>query len=154
MRGGQLLYPANDRIGWNAALHPGHRTWIEVSFSGALLAKYDLKTSDGTALWAVAMTASGNVYARIVSKNPNLRGLVTLDRSQGVWRRVTGYPSGALIGSDGDNLVFSNWDENSTTLQFVPSGAIAATTRAAAPRAARNRFIVQLQVDVITRLDS
>jgi len=120
--GGQLLYVANDRIGWNAALHPGSRTWIEVSFSGVFLGKYDLKTADGLSLFPVAMTASGNAYAMIF-KSHSARFAV-LDRSKRVWQKVVGDPSGALIGSEGDNLVFSNLDGARTTLKFVPSGSL------------------------------
>jgi len=122
IRGGQLLYIANDRIGWNAALHPGSRTWIEISFSGVLLGKYALKTADGLALWPVAMTASGNAYAQIF-KSRSARFAV-LDRSKGVWQKVVGDPSGVLIGSEGDNLVFFNLEGARTTLKFAPSGSL------------------------------
>lgn len=122
IRGGRLLYIANDRIGWNAALHPGPRTWIEVSFSGVLLGKYDLKTTDGLSLFPLAMTASGNVYAMIF-KFHSARFAV-LDRSKGVWRKVVGDPSGVLIGSEGDDLVFSKLDGAWTTLRFAPSDSL------------------------------
>lgn len=122
IRGGQLLYAADDRIGWNAALHTGSRTWIEVGFSGVLLGRYDLKTSDGLSLFPLAMTTAGNVYAMIF-KFHSARFAV-LDRSKGIWQKVTGDPSGVLIGSDGDNLVFSKTDGVWTTLQFVPSNLL------------------------------
>lgn len=122
IRGGQLLYIANDRIGWNAALHAGPRTWIEVSFSGVLLGKYDLKTSDGLSLFPLAMTAVGNVYAMIF-KFHSARFAV-LDRSKGLWQEVVGDPNGVLIGSEGDNLVFSKRDGRWTTLTFEPPGSL------------------------------
>lgn len=122
IRGGTLFYVANDRIGWNAAPNPGPRTWIEVSFSGVFLGKYTLKTTDGLSLFPVAMTASGNVYA-IIFKSHSARFAV-LDRSKGVWQKVVGNPGGALIGSEGDNLVFLNADRAWTTLTFVPSGSL------------------------------
>ena len=122
IRGSQLLYVASDRIGWNATLHPGARTWIEVSFSGALLGKYELKTTDGLSLMSVAMTASGNAYAKIF-KSPSARFAV-LDRSKGVWLEVVGDPGGVLIGSEGDNLVFSTLDGAWTTLTFAPSSSL------------------------------
>lgn len=122
IRGGQLLYVANDRIGWNAALHPGPRTWIEVSFLGVLLGKYDLKTTDGLSLMPVAMTASGNAYAMIFKSHS--APFAVLDRSKGVWLKVVGDPSGLLIGSEGDNLVFSTLDGAWTTLKFAPSGSL------------------------------
>ncbi len=121
-RGLQLLYIANDRIGWNEALHRGSRTWVEVSFSGVLLGKYDLKTTDGLSLWPVAMTADGNVYAMIF-KFHSARFAV-LDRSKGIWQKVVGDPSGVLIGSEGDNLVFSTLDGAWATLKFAPSGSL------------------------------
>ncbi len=122
IRGGQLLYISNDRIGWNATLHLGPRTWVEVSFSGVLLGKYELKTTDGLSLWPVAMTAGGKVYARIF-KSHSARFAV-LDRSKGIWQKVVGDPGGALIGSEGDKLVFSNLDGARTTLTFAPSGSL------------------------------
>lgn len=122
IRGGTLLYAANDRIGWNAPLHPGARTWIEVSFSGAVLGKYDLKTSDGLSLFPLAMTASGNVYAMIFKFHA--ARFAVLDRSNGVWQEVVGDPSGTLIGADGNNLVFAKRDGASTTLKLVPSGSL------------------------------
>ncbi len=121
-RGLQLLYIANDRIGWNEVLHRGSRTWIEVSFSGVLLGKYDLKTTDGLSLMPVAMTATGNTYAMIF-KSDSARFAV-LDRSKEVWQKVVGDPGGVLIGSEGDNLVFSNLDGAWTTLKFAPSGSL------------------------------
>jgi hypothetical protein len=120
--GGQLLFVANDRIGWNATLHPGPRTWVEISLSGDLLGQYTLKTTDGLALFPVAMTADGNVYARIV-KFQSARFAV-LDRSKGVWQKMVGDPQGALIGSERNNLVFSNRDGASTTLTFTPSSSL------------------------------
>ncbi|MBV9157391.1 MAG: hypothetical protein JO097_14095 [Acidobacteriaceae bacterium] len=120
IRGGQLLYVANDRIGWNAALHPGPRTWVEVSFSGVLLGKYELKTPDGLSLFPLAMTRGGNVYAMIF-KSHSARFAV-LDRSKGVWQKVVGDPGGGLIGSEGDNLVFFTRNGAWTTLNFVPCG--------------------------------
>lgn len=123
--GGQLLYVAHDRIGWNAALHPGARTWIEVSFSGELLGEYDLKTTGGLSLWPLAMTVNGSVYARIASRDYHFNGLLTtLDRSTRVWQKLTGNPRGVLIGSDRDDLVFANRNGASTTLKFVPSGSL------------------------------
>lgn len=121
--GGQLLFIANDRIGWNATLHTGPRTWVEVSLSGDLLGQYTLKTTDGLALFPVTMTADGNVYARITGKVPSARFAV-LDRSKGVWQKVIGDPPGALIGSEGNNLVFSNLGGASTTLTFTPSSSL------------------------------
>lgn len=120
--GGTLLYVANDRIGWNAALHPGSRTWIEVTFSGVFLGKYDLKTADGLALFPVAMTSSGNAYAMIF--NSHYARFAVLDRSKGIWQKVVGDPGGSLIGSERDNLVFWNTDGAWTTLTFAPSSSL------------------------------
>jgi hypothetical protein len=128
IRGSQLLYVSNDRIGWNAALHPGSRTWIEVSFSGDLLGKYDVRTADGLAVWPSAMTASGNVYARI--SRPRRSRFAVLDRSKGVWQEVAGNPGGLLLGSEGDNLVFAQIQGSSATLNFTASSSL----RAEAPQ--------------------
>lgn len=120
--GGQLLYAGNDRIGWDAALHRGSRTWIEVSFSGVLLGKYDLKTSDGFPLMPVAMTASGNAYATVLKFH--FARFAVLDRSKGVWENVVGDPGGLLIGAEGNKLVFSTPDGTGTTLRFAPASSL------------------------------
>jgi hypothetical protein len=121
--GGRLLFVAGERIGWNATLHTGARTWIEVSFAGDVLGEYELKTTDGLSLFPLAMTANGNVYAKIFESS-SAAGFAVLDRSKGVWQKVTGDPGGNLIGSEGDNLVFCNLDERSTTLKFAPSSSL------------------------------
>lgn len=123
IRGGRFLYVANDRIGWNAGLHIGYRTWIEVSFSGDVLGKYDMKTTDGLALMPLAMTANGDVYAMIF-KSHSARFAV-LDRSKGVWQKIAANPGNGLIGSEGDNLVFFSSQGGAwTTLTFVPSSSL------------------------------
>lgn len=125
IRGGQLLYVAKDRIGWNAALHfRSPRTWVEVSFSGTVLGKYNLTMSGARYLWPVAMTADGNVYARFANRDGQLIGYATLDRSQGIWRKVSGNPVGIPIGSDGDNVAFLKRDPPSATLQLISSGGL------------------------------
>jgi hypothetical protein len=122
LRGGQFLYVDNDRIGWDAALHAGARTWTEVSFQGVILGKYDLKTADGLALTTLAMTSSGNVYAKIFK--PQSARFAVLDRSNGVWRKVVGDPQGRLLGSEGDDLVFANLNGSWTNLAFTPAGSL------------------------------
>jgi hypothetical protein len=121
-RGSSLLYISNDRLGWNEALHTGSRTWTEVSFSGAILGKYELKTPDGLSLWPDAMTAGGRVYARIIKSRDAARFAV-LYRSKGVWEKVVGDPGGILIGSQGDNLVFAQVNGTTTTLNFASSAS-------------------------------
>jgi len=123
VRGSQLLYVAKDRIGWNAAVHPGFRTWIEVDFSGTLLGKYDMRTAEGLAVWPSAMTASGNVWAKISTPHQNGR-FTFLDRSKGVWQEVAGNLGGLLIGSDGDNLVTAQIDGASARLKFTASSSL------------------------------
>jgi len=122
-RGLQLLYIANDRIGWNEALHTGSRTWVEVSLAGDLLGKYELKTPDGLSLMPLTMTTSGNVYAMIFKPRGAARFAV-LNREKGIWEKVTGDPTGLLIGSEGENLVFLQQNGAKATLAFaklVPS---------------------------------
>ncbi len=122
-RGLQFLYTANDRIGWNEALHTGSRTWVEVSFSGELLGKYELKTPDGLSVMPLTMTASGNVYAMIFKPRGEARFAV-LNREKGVWEKVVGDPAGLLIGSEGDNLVFMQLAGAKATLKFTPSASL------------------------------
>lgn len=121
--GGKWLYAADDRIGLEALSNYERDAWIEVSYTGALLGKYDLAQTWDPVYAPVAMTASGAVYAAIY-KDRNFDGWATLDRSEKAWRKVTGYPKGRIIGSDGENLVFSQRDGASTVLQFVPAGTL------------------------------
>jgi len=124
-RGLQLLHIANDHIGWNAVLHSGSRTWLEVSFAGDLLGKYELKTPDGLSLMPLTMTASGNVYAMIFKSRDAARFAV-LNREKGVWEKVVGDPPGLLIGCEGDNLVFMQLTGTKATLKFTPSASLRA----------------------------
>jgi hypothetical protein len=124
-RGLQLLHIANDRVGWNEALHTGSRTWVELSFSGDFLGKYELKTPDGLSVMSVAMTASGNVYAMILKPIGEARFAV-LNREKGVWEKVSGDPGGVVIGSEGDNLAFLQTDGAKAALKFAPSGSLRA----------------------------
>lgn len=121
--GGRQLYVGNDRMGFESGSHYGHSTWIEVSFSGVLLGKYDLGRYRELCYVPRAMTAGGSVYAAIYKSN-QFDGWAALDRSKKAWQKVAGYPNGRIIGSDGENLVFSKGDGGRTVLQFVPSGSL------------------------------
>lgn len=123
--GGRRLYVANDRIGF-VAPHRGHSTWIELSFSGFLLGKYELGTYQDVEYQPVAMTAGSGVYAAIY-KDRRFDGWAALDRSTGVWQTLAGYPQGKIVGSDADNLVFSKPNGDSTVLQFVPAASLPLT---------------------------
>ncbi len=122
--GGKRIYAANDRIGFWAVLHKGHGSWIEISPAGSLLGKYDLGRFRVIEYWPVTMTASGSVYAKIF-KDSRFSGWAVLDRSKGgQWRDVKGYPKGAIIGSNGEDLVFSEHDGPWTVLHTVSSGLL------------------------------
>src|SRR6185437_11990721 len=121
--GGRWFYAGNDRLGFEPRLHYGRGTWVEVSFSGVLLGKYDLGGLGEPYHDPVAMTADGSVYAAIY-KDDRFDGWATLDRSKQAWHKVSGYPKGRIIGSDGENLVFSKRDGAWTILQFVPSDSL------------------------------
>ncbi len=119
--GSRWMYAADDRIGFEALSNYGNDTWIEVSYSGVLLGKYDL--GQAPCYEPLAMTATGAVYAAIY-KDSQFDGWAALDRSHKAWHKVTGYPNGRIIGSDGENLVFSMREGASTILQFVPRGTL------------------------------
>lgn len=119
------MYAGDDRIGFEALSNYESHTWIEVSYSGALLGKYDLARNFELGYEPVAMTAGGSVYAAIY-KDSHFDGWAALDRSQKAWRKVTGYPKGRIIGSDGENLVFSTRDGAQAVLRFVPTGMLRA----------------------------
>ncbi len=121
--GGRRLYVTSDRIGFEAGLYAGHNTWIEVSFAGDLLGKYDLGRFGDASYQPLAMTANGSVYAEIFRED-HFDGWAVFDRSNGTWHNIAEYPKGRIIGSDGDNLVFSTRDGGSTVLQLVGSGSL------------------------------
>lgn len=121
--GGRRLYIGRDRIGFEAPLQYGHSTWVEVSFSGTVLGKYNLGSYSELCYVPHAMTSSGGVYAAIY-KDYGFDGWAILNRSTGGWDRVTSYPQGRIIGSDGENVVFSTKDASGTVLRFVPPSAL------------------------------
>ncbi len=118
--GARRLFSSDDRIAFVSHTHDGRSTWIEADSSGTFLEKYDLGRYGALSYMPVAMTASGSVYARIY-KDQSFAGWATLDRSKAAWRKLAGYPKGQIIGSDGDNLVFSKDEGGWTVLSFVPS---------------------------------
>ncbi len=122
--GARRLYAGNDRIGFQSLSDYGYDNWIEVSYSGVLLGKYSLGNYEECPCYEpVAMTANSTVYAAIYKDN-HFAGWAALDRSKEAWRKIAGYPKGTIIGSDGENLVFSKRDGASTVLQFVPSASL------------------------------
>jgi|GEM_PF-2450395 len=112
------LYATNDRIGFWLHLYEGRGTWIEISTAGTLLGKYDLGKYHELYYQPRAMTAGGSVYARIF-KEDRFNGWAVLDRSKNRWRRVSGYPKGVIIGSDRENIIFSQHDGAWTVLHSV-----------------------------------
>ena len=112
------FFATNERIGFWVHLYEGHETWIETSTEGTLLGKYDLHPSSDLSYGPRAMTAGGSVYAKIF-KEEQFNGWAVLDRSKNRWRRVSGYPKGVIIGSDGENIIFSQHDGAWTVLHSV-----------------------------------
>ncbi len=121
--GGKRIFAANNRIGFMAFLQRGRGTWIELSPGGTLLGKYDLGAYRELTFQPVAMTTGGSVYARII-KEDRFSGWAVLDRSTGQWRKVKGYPKGTIIGSDGDNVIFSQHDGGWTVLHSISSASL------------------------------
>jgi hypothetical protein len=119
--GGRQLHASNDRIGFVSRSDDGtnSNTWIEVSFSGDLLGIYGLGSNVGeSSYFPVAMTADGGVYATVY-EDKQFDGWATLDRSERTWRKVSGFPEGKLIGSEGKKLIFARRNETETILQSV-----------------------------------
>lgn len=121
--GGRRLFAASDRIGFISEASPGNAKWIEVSYAGRLLAQYDLGLPDGKFFVPAAMTASGNVYAKLY-KDQHFTGYGFLDKSNGARRMVSGCPKGWLIGTNGDDLVFAQHVTAWTVLHKVASSAV------------------------------
>ncbi len=138
--GGIWLFSAGDRIGFLSLCDVGRAKWIEVSFDGKLLGQYGLGSYGILSFQPRAMTSSGNVYASRY-QDGSANGYAVLDRSTGTWNQVTGYPKGELIGTDGDNLVFSQRDGGWTVLHQVASAALTVqkTDLTASTRAAEYR---------------
>jgi hypothetical protein len=122
--GGRWLFSGSDRIGFLSLVDSGGAKWIEVGFDGKLLGQYDLGSYGVLSFQPRAMASSGNVYARVY-RDGRANGYAVLDKSSNTWGKVTGYPKGALIGSDGDNLVFSQLVGGWTVLHQVASAALA-----------------------------
>jgi hypothetical protein len=121
--GGKRLYTGKDRIGLQVNSDFGHDTWIEVSYSGALLRKYNLGTPGELCYGLAGMAADGTVYAAI-SVGDTFRGWAVLDHSNRAWYKIAGSSAGQIIGSNGENLVFSHKDGAWTVLQFVPHSTL------------------------------
>jgi hypothetical protein len=121
--GGKSLFVNADRIGFYSQLKNGHGTWVEISTNGNLMRKLDLGDFEVLSYSPLAMTASGNVYARIF-KNRQFDGWAVLDRSTDSWRKVTGFPKGTIIGSDGDDVIFAERDRPWTILHRISSAAL------------------------------
>lgn len=108
--GGKFLFVTNDRVAFYTHLKYGHSIWIELSTGGEITKTYDLGDYAVLDYHPLAVTASGNVYAHVYKdKQPD--GYAVLNKSKGTWNKVHGYPKGAaLIGADGENLIFSQHD--------------------------------------------
>jgi hypothetical protein len=122
--GGRQLHASNDRIGFVSRSDDGtnSNTWIEVSFSGDLLGIYGLGSVAESNYFPIAMTANGGVYATVY-KDTHFDGWATLDRTTRTWHKVSGFPEGKLIGSDGEKLIFARRNETETILQSVLPGS-------------------------------
>jgi hypothetical protein len=96
--GGNFLFATKDRVGFWSHLDDGHSTWIELSPAGA-------------------------VYARIYRED-RFDGWAVLDRIKGEWHKLSGYPKGTLIGSDEDNLLFSQHKDGWTVIHSVASSSL------------------------------
>ena len=121
--GAQQLYAGNDRIGFRTLLHEARQSWIEISSNGTLLGNYDLGNSSELSYHPLTMTAGGSVYARILNAG-RFDGWAVLDRSKGQWRKVRGYPKGTIIGSDGENIIFSRREGSWTVLHSISSASL------------------------------
>lgn len=116
--GGAWVFASNDRLGFLSLSDSSRSTWVEVSYSGVLLGKYGLGSYLETYYSPQAMTADGSVYAAIWRDKQRV-GWAVLDRAAHTWRKVAGYPKGALIGSEGNDLAFSHGDGGWTVVQLV-----------------------------------
>lgn len=113
--GGTFLFAGKDRIGFVSFGVSGHQ-WTEVTSGGEVLGQYALKHDDGEGFTPMAMTAEGKVYGRIWNDDHFLSyGL--LDEANRTWHRISGQPTGRLIGADGNELVF--WNKREAGLQRV-----------------------------------
>jgi hypothetical protein len=121
--GGNFLFATKDRVGFWSHLDDGHSTWIELSPAGVLLGKYHLGNYRVLCYEPMAISASGAVYARIYRED-RFDGWAVLDRIKGEWHKLSGYPKGTLIGSDEDNLLFSQHKDGWTVIHSVASSSL------------------------------
>lgn len=113
------LHASSDRLGFYALFGEGQKTWIEVSYTGVILGKYDLGRCADVCYSPRTMTPGNAVYAQIYRESEPA-GWAVLDRVKSVWLPLTGYPGGRIIGSDeNDSVVVSKKDETGSRIQFV-----------------------------------
>jgi hypothetical protein len=62
----------------------------------------------------------------MIFKSRDASRVAVLNREKGVWEKVVGDPTGLLIGSEGDNLVFMQLAGTKATLKFTPSASLRA----------------------------
>jgi hypothetical protein len=121
--GGKQLYAANDRIGFRTYFHTSGLSWIEIGLDGHLIAQYDLGDFSGLLYEPLAMTAEGKVYARIYNER-QFAGWAVLDRSSGKWRTLTRYPRGTIIGTENENVIFSERNGDVRVLRSISSESL------------------------------
>jgi hypothetical protein len=69
------------------------------------------------------MTSGGKVFAKVY-KEQNMVGYAFLDKLNNTWRKVIGFPEGLLVGADGEDLVFAQYETTWKIVAKLPSSAV------------------------------
>jgi hypothetical protein len=107
---------SKDRLGAMLPIGGYKYAWVELDFSGNLIAVWKYSGTDAEAFMPAAFTASGELYAnRWLWGKP--AGVVVFDKATSAWKPSSSLPKNYLLGADGDRLVFKTGPDQ---LRWVP----------------------------------
>jgi hypothetical protein len=109
---------AQDRVGLFAfsGSNGGLNEWVELDLSGKLIRRVRLDQEEFTPM---AFTADGHLYRTPDFKAP----LQVLSQTTSEWQDAGMADLGALLGADGNSLVFSPWGEDQITMRWFSQPA-------------------------------
>jgi len=123
-----FMLASRNHVGWYP---PSGSQYIEFSHDGRIAGRYPTAPmASGQSLTGVALCRDGGLFAarqvRGAKAGPERWEVLTLDRSAGTWRPVSGAPEsrwGVLYGCEGDKLVtWTHPDDGAKILDFWVPG--------------------------------
>lgn len=116
-----MIRAANERIGAFVCFGPTSKDkeWFEFDLHGDLIGRWSVEEEyliGGVARWGVALTASGQAYARSPQRTSNF------DLGTASWKTVNlGSNLDRLLSADGEELVFLLSEQGRNRLRWVPA---------------------------------